>query len=101
MANMITQSIGESGCLMRYKQRENLTVQAVDEEILILDLESNQIHQLNSSASFIWGLCDGDVSVDQLTEIYAEHYEVEPETARADVKQVTEQLCEIGLLKAA
>ena len=41
---------------MRYKQRENLTVQAVEDEILILDLESNQIHQLNSSASFIWGL---------------------------------------------
>lgn len=86
---------------MRYKQRERLTVQAVDEEILILDLESNQIHQLNPSASFIWGLCDGDVSIDQLAEIYAEHFEVEPETARADVKQVTNQLCEMGLLKAA
>lgn len=86
---------------MRYKQRENLTVQAVDDEILILDLESSQIHQLNSSASFIWGLCDGEVSLDRLAEIYSEHYEVEPDTARTDVKHVTAQLCEMGLLKAA
>jgi hypothetical protein len=86
---------------MRYKQRENLTVQTVDDEILILDLESNQIHQLNTSASFIWSLCDGEVSMEQLAEIYAEHYEVEAETAKADVQQVTDQLCEMGLLKAA
>lgn len=86
---------------MRYKQRENLTVQTVDDEILILDLESNQIHQLNSSASFVWALCDGALSLEQLAEIYAEHYEIAPEAARADVKQVTAQLCEMGLLKAA
>ena len=86
---------------MRYRQRENLTVQAVDDEILILDLESNQIHQLNASAGFIWQLCDGDMSVDQLSEIYAEHYEVEADVARADVKLVTEQLCGMGLLRAA
>jgi len=86
---------------MRYKQRENLTVQAVDEEILILDLESNQIHQLNASASFIWWMCDGDLAIDQLTAMYAEHFEIEADTAQADVKLVTEQLYEMGLLKAA
>lgn len=86
---------------MRYKQRENLTVQAVDDEILILDLESNQIHQLNSSASFIWRLCDGETSIDQLANIFSDHFEVEPDTAQTDVKNVTAQLCEMGLLRAA
>jgi hypothetical protein len=36
-----------------------------------------------------------------LAEKYAAHYEIESETAIADVKQVTEQLCDMGLLEAA
>lgn len=86
---------------MRYKQRESLTVQAVDDEILILDLESNQIHQLNSSASFIWELCEGGITADQLAEKYAAHYEIGSDAAMTDVKQVTEQLCDMGLLEVA
>jgi hypothetical protein len=86
---------------MRYRRRENLTVQSVDDELLILDLISNQIHQLNPSASFIWNLCDGTVSTDRMTELYAEHYGIEQGTADSDVRNVTGQLCSVGLLESA
>lgn len=85
---------------MRYKQRENLTVQAVDDETLILDLDSSQIHQLNSSASFIWSLCGEAVSIEQLAQIYAEHFEVEAAIAARDVKNVIDQLGVMGLVEA-
>jgi hypothetical protein len=84
---------------MQYKQRGNLTVQAVDDEILILDLESNQIHQLNSSASLVWSLCDEAVSLDQLAEWYAEHYEVDSVVAMRDVRNVIDQLSAMGLVE--
>lgn len=84
---------------MQYRKRENLTVQSVDEETLILDLDSNHIHQLNPTASFIWELCDGKMSVDRLTELFAENYEIDVETARVDVRNVVKQLLDLGLIK--
>lgn len=84
---------------MRYRKRENLTVQSVDEETLILDLDSNHIHQLNPTASFIWKLCDGTMSVERLAELFAEHYEIDAETARVDVGNVIEQLLGLGLIR--
>ena len=84
---------------MRYKQRDNLTVQSVDDETLILDIEGNNIHQLNFTASFIWSLCVEEVSMDQLAELYAEHFQIEHATAKRDVENVINQLTEIGLIK--
>jgi len=80
------------------KKRENLVVQAVDNEILILDLESNQIHQLNSSAGFLWSVYNGASTLDRLQAIYAAHYDVAPAAAEADVRNVIDQLLSIGLL---
>lgn len=84
---------------MQYRKRENLTVQSVDEETLILDLDSNHIHQLNPTASFIWELCDGTMSVERLAEVFAGNYEIDIETARVDVGNVIEQLLELGLIR--
>ncbi|MCC6209182.1 MAG: PqqD family protein [Gammaproteobacteria bacterium] len=84
---------------MQYRKRENLTVQSVDEETLILDLDSNHIHQLNPTASFIWELCGGGISVDRLTELFAENYDIDGKTARVDVENVVRQLLDLGLIK--
>ena len=86
---------------MRYKQRDNLTVQSVDDETLILDINGNNIHQLNATASFIWGLCEDAVSMEQLTDLFAERYEIEQATAKRDVENVINQLSEMGLIIAA
>jgi hypothetical protein len=85
---------------MRYSQRNNLTVQSVDDEALILDIDGNQIHQLNATASFIWDVCANFVSIDQITERVVERYAVEPTKAKADVEEVIKQLLAIGLLKS-
>ena len=80
------------------KKRENLVVQAVDNEVLILDLESNQIHQLNSSAGFLWNVYNDASTLERLQSIYAAHYDVASATAEADVRNVLDQLLSIGLL---
>lgn len=80
------------------KKRENLVVQAVDNEILILDLESNQIHQLNSSAGFLWNAYNDASRLERLQSIYAARYDVASATAEADVRNVIDQLLSIGLL---
>jgi len=80
------------------KKRENLVVQAVDREILILDLENRQIHQLNSSAGFLWNVYDDANSLEQVQSIYAAHYGVGSATAEADVRNIIDRLVSIGLL---
>jgi hypothetical protein len=83
---------------MRYCQRDNLTVQSVDDETLILDIDGNQIHQLNSTASFIWESCANTISIEQLTELIVERYGVEAATAKTDVEGVIRQLSAMGLI---
>ena len=86
---------------MRYRQRDNLTVQSVDDETLILDLDGNHIHQLNATASYIWSLCAVAVSMEELIRLFADHYEIEHATAKRDVEIVINQLTEIGLITIA
>lgn len=87
-------------CVSMPKKRENLVVQAVDSDILILDLESNQIHQLNSTAGFLWNVYNNVNTLDQLQGIYAAQYDVAPAVAEADVQNVIDQLLLSGLLIA-
>jgi hypothetical protein len=85
---------------LRYRRRDNLTTQPVDEETLILDLESNNIHQLNPTASFIWNQCDGAASMDQVVKMFAANYGIDVEIAQSDVRRIIEQLSELGLIEA-
>ena len=83
---------------MPYKRRTDLTVQSVDDETLILDLNANHIHQLNPTASFIWQQCESEVSADKLADMFAEQFQVDIETATNDVATIIHQLRELGLL---
>lgn len=84
---------------MRYRRRTDLTVQSVDEETLILDLNANHIHQLNPTASFIWEQCNSEVSADELAAVFAGHFEVDIETATNDVNTILRQLLDLGLIE--
>ncbi len=83
---------------MTYQKRKGLTIQSIDDETLILDLETDHIHQLNPTASFIWGMIDEAPSVVDLVEAYAAHFDIEIETARVDVLNMLDQLCDMGLI---
>ena len=39
----------------------------IDDELLVLDTESNRIHQLNRTAGVIWRLCDAS-SIDRFNQ---------------------------------
>ena len=49
----------------------------VDGEVLLLDTESNLIHQLNRTASFIWRKCQEGVSAGEIARLVAENFDVE------------------------
>lgn len=80
------------------KRRTEFEERTVEGEMVVVDPESEKIHQLNETASFIWQRCDGNHDRQQIVDDLATAFEVDAETAAQDVANVLGKLEEIGLL---
>lgn len=78
--------------------RPGVTVQNVGEESLVLDLESEQIHQLNSTAAWILQQCDGERPVSAIVSEFAACFSLEADVAERDVTGTLEKLSEIQII---
>jgi len=76
-------------------------VRQVGQELLLLDTASNQIHQLNQTASFIWHNCDEARSSDDIARLLANEYEISYGLAVNDVVKTLEKLRELNLIVEA
>ena len=65
----------------------------------MLDRREGRIHQLNKTASFIWELCDGSRTFDQLAQELCEVFEVDFATAQRDVESTVQTLRRSRLLE--
>lgn len=78
-----------------------VVVREVDGEILLLDTESDQIHQLNQTASFIWRSCDGTAPAEVIAARLAKKFDVEEDIAWRDVIETLGRLQALGLIVEA
>jgi hypothetical protein len=69
-----------------------ILVREVDGEILLLDTESDQIHQLNSMASLIWRNLKEGASASEIARRLAEQFDVDENIAFADVEDILGKL---------
>ena len=83
---------------MLRKRLKAMMVRHVDQELLLLDTDSNQIHQLNQTARFVWQHCDQDHSSEEMARLLAAAFEVEYDVALRDVVQTLEKLRELHLI---
>jgi PqqD family protein of HPr-rel-A system len=72
--------------------------QDLGDEYLFYDRDSDQVHVLNGTAREIFLLCDGARSDEEIARTFAERYDVEAETARADALRTLDELVRLGLL---
>jgi len=84
-----------SGCLVR---NPRLAWREVEGEILIVSAEDSRVHELNETASAVWKHADGTKTADEIAAKLAAEFEVELETARADVAELVAALSERHLL---
>jgi len=70
----------------------------VDQEILLLDTESDQIHQLNQTATFIWRRCDEIASPEHLAILLAQEFNVPEHVALRDVGDTLSRLRALNLI---
>ncbi len=77
---------------------EALVSWKVDDELLIVDQENNKIHQLNSSAAFIWSQCDGNNSVEDIVMKTCAKFDIDEDQIGMDVNSTLENLIELNLI---
>jgi hypothetical protein len=93
-----TSNLSFTGEAMPPKIRPDVTVQKVGDESLVLDMASEQIHQLNATAAWILSQCDGNTSIESICDGFADYFAVDAETAAHDVATTIEALHRITVI---
>ena len=86
------------------KRKNDFIMQDVGGENLLVPLgaqvmDLNGLITLNSTAACVWELLAAERSLDELTAAVAERFDIDPETARADVQIFVHEIAKIGLLE--
>ena len=77
---------------MNPKIKENVYIREINDEKVIYDMQNEQVHLLNSTASFIFELCDGSNTKDDIMNCMIDCYEVSNEKAAEDIDNVIKDL---------
>lgn len=70
----------------------------VDSDLLLLDAKSDQLHQLNPTAAFIWRHVEEVPSPELLAGLLAEAFEVEEQVALSDTLDALTRLKALNLV---
>ena len=84
----------------RPERRSDLTSRTIDGETVILNCAEGRIHQLNSTAGFIWECCDGMATISEILDHLVNAYEIDSVTARSDLERVLSDFENSALLKS-
>ena len=84
---------------VRPQHRSDVKIHDLQGELVILDLDARQVHQLNPTARHIWNQCNGEQSIADIVEQLCESFDVDRVTAEKDVTALVRKLKEAGLLQ--
>lgn len=71
----------------------------VDGEAVLFDTETGSMFVLNDTATLLWRLLDGTVTLRELAADVADEFEVDRATAERDVLALADELAGAGLLQ--
>lgn len=71
----------------------------LDEEGVLVDLDTKTYFSLNSVGLFIWDRCNGEFSPDEISRDLAAEFEVDEDRARLDLQEFLVALTERGLIE--
>ncbi|HVZ75449.1 MAG TPA: HPr-rel-A system PqqD family peptide chaperone [Polyangia bacterium] len=93
--------IDNDAAMTSWHREPTLPFQRMDEETIVVDPRTREVHLLNETAARIWDLLEEPASLDQLCEELAEEYEgATPEALRGEVEGFLKDLGGKGLLVA-
>ena len=80
------------------KPRPDLAIENADGELIVLDKSAGKVHQLNSTASFVWTCLSDGLAVDEIALMLSEAFDVEQEAALSDVQAALTQFEGLALV---
>ncbi|HVV17155.1 MAG TPA: HPr-rel-A system PqqD family peptide chaperone [Polyangia bacterium] len=83
---------------MRYARDRGVPHQKMDEETIVVDPRTREVHLFNETAARIWELLASPCSLEQLSAALADEYDAPPEEVRAAVEETLATLRDKGLL---
>ncbi len=86
------------------KRKDDFVLQNVGGEYILVPigqrvLDLNGIITLNPTGHHVWELLAEERSEDELAASVIEHFDVEPERARADIKNFLDEISRLGLIE--
>lgn len=79
-------------------RNSRVAARVVDGEAVIVSPDDATLHTLNGVATAIWELADGRLSLEEIAGRIAADYDVSPETALADTRELCDELNRKGVL---
>jgi hypothetical protein len=79
----------------RLTQNERTACRVIDGKAVVITIDRNQVHVLNSVGTRVWELCDGR-PIDAIIDAIVAEFEVDGERARLDVCGFAAQLVALG-----
>lgn len=81
------------------KKSDKVTWRGMEDDCILLHLDTGIYYTLNEVGRFLWESCDGKRKLRMIFEELLEHYEVDPETAKKDIFEIVEDLVKEGLVE--
>ena len=81
------------------KQKSGYHLEMMDGELLLYHLDETQILYFNDTASLIWHLCDGQLTINEIITLLSEAYPHAAGTMAADVEETVQQFLTAGCIE--
>lgn len=78
--------------------RDDLATSDIDGELVVLDEQNGNVHQLNRTATVVFECCDGSTRISDIRQRLVDEFDVSPDVARHDVLSLLRLLREQHLL---
>lgn len=73
----------------------------IDSDVSLYDARSETVVVLNTTASDVWRLADGEHTIDEIVGLLAVAYAIDPDAIRSDVEQTVRSFIDDGLFETA
>lgn len=82
------------------QRMEGLAYKTIDSETIVLDSKiGKEVHELNEVATFIWNLCDGEHTQEEIVEALCLEYDAPFSQIKIDFENILEEFSRKFLLK--
>jgi len=79
-------------------KNKNTISRKIEDETLVLDLQTKQYHILNETAGKIWELSDGEHTVAEIAEEICKEFDASVDVVKEDVLHTLEGLSKVGVI---